>query len=76
MIVMHIRTPVITWPIASHQPASTNQMMLPTVEPAPASGRRTIVRPKGQRQNSAIRADAIPNGIVMMRMNITSATTA
>ena len=51
-------------------------MTLPMVEPAPASGRRTIVLPNGHRQNNAIRADATPNGIVMMRMNITSATTA
>jgi len=51
-------------------------MTLPTSEPAPASGRRTIVRPNGHRQNSAIRADAMPNGIVMMRINMTSAVSA
>jgi hypothetical protein len=45
-------------------------------EPAPASGRRTSVRPNGQRQKSAIRALAIPNGIVMIKRNMTSATTA
>ena len=76
MIVRHISTPVTTCPIASHQPARTNQMMLPISEPAPASGRFTSVRPNGQRQNSAMRADAIPNGMVMIRMNITSATMA
>ena len=43
---------------------------------APASGRRTSVRPNGQRQKSAMREAAMPNGIVMMRMNITSATIA
>ena len=76
MIVRHISTPVTMWPSASHQPARTNQMMFPTSEPVPASGRLTIVRPNGQRQNSAMRAEAMPNGIVMMRTNITSATTA
>ena len=76
MIVRHISTPVTTWPIASHQPARMNQMTFPTSEPVPASGRLTIVRPNGQRQNSAMRAEAIPNGIVMIRMHITSATTA
>jgi hypothetical protein len=45
-------------------------------DPAPASGRRINVRPNGHRQKSAIRAEAIPNGIVTIRMNITSATKA
>ena len=48
-------------------------MTLPISDPAPASGRRTTVRPNGQRQNSAIRADAIPNGMVMIRTNMISA---
>ena len=51
-------------------------MTLPMSDPAPAPGRRTSVRPNGHRQNSAIRMAAIPNGIVMIRMNITSAATA
>ena len=51
-------------------------MMLPIIDPAPAPGFLTIVRPNGHRQNSAIRADATPNGIVMIRMNITSAAMA
>jgi hypothetical protein len=52
------------------------QMMLPMVEPAPASARRTITRPNGHRQKAAMRSAAIPNGIVMMRMNMTSAASA
>jgi hypothetical protein len=32
------------------------------------------VRPNGQGQKSAIRAEAIPNGMVMIRTNITTAT--
>ena len=35
-------------PRASHQPATTNQMMLPISEPAPAPGLSTVVRPNGQ----------------------------
>ena len=76
MIVMHIAMPLIRWPRASHQPASRIQMTLPISEPAPAPGFLTIVRPNGHRQNSAIRADAIPNGMVMIRMHITSAANA
>ena len=64
------------WPSASHQPASTNQMMLPISEPAPASGFFTSVRPNGQRQTARSAPTATPNGIVMIRMNITSAATA
>ena len=51
-------------------------MMLPIVDPAPASGFFTIVRPNGHTQYTAIRAAATPNGIVMIRMNITSAAIA
>ena len=76
MIVRHISTPVTTCPMASHQPARMNQMTFPISEPAPASGRLISVRPNGQRQNSAMRADAIPNGMVMIRMNITNAVMA
>ena len=47
-------------------------MTLPMAEAAPASGRLTSVRPNGQSAKLAIWNDAIPNGIVMMRMNITS----
>ncbi len=43
------------------------QITLPTIDPAPALGLRTSVRPNGHRQNSAIRAEAIPNGIVMIK---------
>jgi len=49
--------------MASHQPARMNQITFPTSEAAPASERRTSVRPNGHRQNKAMRADAIPNGI-------------
>ena len=76
MIVMHITTPLIRCPSASHQPARMIQMTLPIIEPPPALGLRTSVRPNGHRQNSAIRPEAIPNGIVMIRMNITSAAKA
>ena len=51
-------------------------MTLPTSDPGARVRARTIVRPNGQRQNSAIRAEAMPNGIVTIRMNITSATIA
>ena len=42
--------------------------MLPIVEPAPASERRTILRPNGHRVNAAILKAANPNGIMMIRM--------
>ena len=76
MMVMHMNTPVTRCPMASHQPARMNQITFPTSDAAPASGRRTSVRPNGHRQNKAMRADAIPNGIVMIKTNITNATTA
>jgi hypothetical protein len=62
--------------MASHHPAKMNQITLPTSEPVPASARLTSMRPNGHRQKSAMRAEAIPKGMVMMRTNITSATTA
>ncbi len=73
MIVMQSSTPVIRWPSASHQPARMSQITLPIAEGAPASGRLTSVRPKGQKAKLAIFTACSPNGIVMIRMNITSA---
>jgi hypothetical protein len=62
--------------MASHQPQKMNQRMFPIVEATPWSARLTIVRPKGQRQKTAIRSEAIPKGIVMMKMNMISAANA
>ena len=53
-----------------------NQITLPTTDMAPAVGRRTSVRPKGQSAKLAMRNDAIPNGIVMIRMHATTPATA
>ena len=47
-------------------------MMFPMVDPTPAVGFLTTVRPNGHRQNLAIRNAAKPNGIVMIRMNARS----
>ena len=44
-----------------------NQMTLPIPDAMPASGRLTIVLPNGHSANIAIRSDAMPNGMVMMR---------
>ena len=54
--------------MASHNPAKMNQMTLPMNDGDPASGLLTIVRPNGHSANPAIRNDAMPNGIVMIRM--------
>ena len=71
MIVTHIKMPPSRCPIASHHPARMIQITLPTIDPAPAPGLRTSVRPNGHRQNSAIRPEAIPNGIVMIFLIVT-----
>lgn len=42
----------------------------------PASGRLTTFCPKGQSANSAMRNDAIPNGMVMIRMQQMTPATA
>jgi hypothetical protein len=42
--------------------------ILPIIEPAPASGRRTILRPNGHNVKAAILKAANPNGIVMIKM--------
>ena len=49
-----------------------NQITFPTTDGVPASGSLTMVRPKGQSANTAIRNDAIPNGIVTIRMQATT----
>ena len=43
--------------------------MLPIVEPAPAPGLVTTVRPNGQSAKRPIRNDAIPNGMPMIVMH-------
>ena len=48
MIVMARKNAVTMCPSASHQPASTSQMMFPITAPAPAEGFLTTVRPNGQ----------------------------
>src|SRR4051794_40838221 len=68
MIVTHNKAPVMMCPSASQMPAKTSQMRLPTALATPASRRRMTVRPKGHRAYPAIRNDAMPNGIVTMRM--------
>ena len=55
MMVMQSTTPTMKWPRASNNPKRMNQTTLPMADPAPAPGCRTIARPKGQRQNPAIR---------------------
>ena len=47
--------------------------MLPMRDPTPAVSFLTTVRPNGHRQNLAMRSAANPNGIVMIRMNASSA---
>jgi hypothetical protein len=66
MIVRASATAVITWAMASQKPAKTIQITLPIIEGAPASERRTSVRPKGHNAKVAIRKDAKPKGIVMI----------
>ena len=67
MIVTHSAMPVMRCASASSQPNRMMPGILPTVEPAPASGGRTIVRPNGHSAKTAILKAANPNGIVMMR---------
>jgi hypothetical protein len=67
MIVTQSAIPVTRCASASSHPNKTIQMMLPTSEGAPAAGRRTILRPKGQSANPAILKHANPKGIVMIR---------
>src|SRR6478752_7189025 len=68
MMVMHNAIPVTRWPMVSHSPGKMNQMTLAMKDGAPAPGLFTIVRPNGQRAKPAIRNEATPNGIVMMKM--------
>src|SRR5579875_2096101 len=76
MIVTHRAMPVSRWLTASHQPNSTIQITLPTSDPRPASRRTSIVRPNGHSTYAAIRSDAIPNGIVIIRKNSTKQAAA
>lgn len=71
MIVIASATAVTTWLSASHQPASTSQMMFPITEPAPAESFLVTVRPKGHSENFASLKAWIPNGIVMIKMHMT-----
>ena len=65
--VTHKSTPLTRWPSASHQPHSTIHNTFPIAEPAPASVRRTTVRPNGHRAYSPIRTAATPKGMVTIR---------
>ena len=58
--------------MAIQMPASTNQMMLPIIDPTPAVGLSTYVRPNGHTAKLAMRNDATPNGNVTMRMHMMS----
>ena len=60
MMVRQSSTPETKCAIASHQPQSTNQMMLPMPDATPASARLTTVLPNGQRAKPAIRSEAMP----------------
>ena len=51
-------------------------MTLPIPEAMPASGRLITVLPNGHSANTAIRSEAMPNGIVMIRMKQISAAIA
>src|SRR4051794_25983589 len=66
MIVTASAIAVTTCAMASHKPATMIQITLPISDGAPASLRRTIVRPKGHSAKFAIRNEAKPNGIVMI----------
>ena len=68
MIVTAWATAVPTWPRASHQPAITNQITLPSVLIAPPARVSTTSRPKGQITKPAIRNEARPKGMVMRKM--------
>ena len=48
MIVMHKAMPVTMWVSAIHQPATINQMMLPSSANRPEVGRSITSRPNGQ----------------------------
>ena len=76
MIVIAKKKAVTMWASASHHPASTSQMMFPRTDPAPAVGFFTTVRPKGHSEYPASLNACTPNGIVMIRMNITMPATA
>ena len=76
MIVMQSRIPVMTCPIASQMPATTNQITLPSADQKPAVGWRITVRPNGHSAYAAIRNDAIPNGMVTIRMQQMTPATA
>ena len=60
---------VVTWPTASHRPATRNQTILEKVdmEPLPLTG-CTTERPNGHRAKLAMRNDATPAGMVTMKM--------
>ena len=71
MIVIVNRTAATRCPIASSQPTSTTQITFPISDGAPASGRRTTVRPNGHSMKPASLNACSPNGIVMIRTHIT-----
>jgi hypothetical protein len=61
------------WPSASHHPQKTNQRTSPMTEAAPASERLTTVLPNGHSANTAMRSEAMPSGIVMIKTKQTRA---
>ena len=60
----------------SHQPQSRNQSTLAMAEPAPASARRTAVRPNGQTTMLVMRKAATPRGMPMIVMHMISPASA
>ena len=72
-MVTAIATALMTWPMASHSPATNIQMTLPISAPVRGPGLSTTVRPNGHSANNAMRAEAKPKGMVMMRTKQTRA---
>ena len=69
MTVRHSSAPVTACPMASQMPEKTNQMTFPMVDPAPAPGLSTTVRPNGHSAKRPMRNEAIPNGMPMIVMH-------
>src|SRR5699024_12339492 len=59
---------VTTCPMASHTPATTSQMILPTVVTMPAGLVSMTSRPNGHRASLPIRKESMPQETVMMSM--------
>ena len=59
---------VVTWPMASHRPATRNHTMFMRAEPAPTPGLSMTRLPKGHSTYPAIRKQATPAGIVTTKI--------